>query len=42
MVLAELMIPINIQVSKSNVKPTLDMFWKGGIDVSQTSILMFF
>ena len=32
------MIPINIQVSRSKVKPILDMLGKGGISVSQTFI----
>ena len=34
------MIPINIQVSRSKVKPILDMLGKGGISVSQTSIFL--
>ena len=32
------MTPINIQVSRSKVKPILDKLGKGGISVSQTSI----
>ena len=34
------MIPIDIQVSRSKVKPILDRLGKGGISVSQTSIFM--
>ena len=34
------MIPIDIQVSRSKVKPIFDKFGKGGISVSQTSIFV--
>ena len=35
------MVPIDIQVSRSKVKPILYMLGKGGISVLQTSIFLF-